>query len=124
MPIRSPHPWLPPLTFPTLTLFLLIIQPSLGVLWEAYSTYPLIRPDISFSINKVCQFIHDPKIPHWTAMKCILHYPKSTINHGLFHSKKSTFKLHAKSYAKWTGCLDDCRSTSSYSIFLGHHPIS
>ncbi|KAF5471442.1 hypothetical protein F2P56_008232 [Juglans regia] len=84
----------------------------------------LTRLDISFSVNKACQFMHAPKLSHWTAVKRILRYLKSTINHGLFLSKKSSFVLHAYSDADWAGCPDDRKSTGGYCIFLGKHPIS
>jgi hypothetical protein len=29
----------------------------------------LTRPDISFAVNKVCQFLHSPTTIHWTAVK-------------------------------------------------------
>lgn len=29
----------------------------------------LFRPEVSFAVNKVCQFIHDAKLTHWTAIK-------------------------------------------------------
>ena len=32
----------------------------------------LTRPDISFSVNKVCQFLHAPTTAHWTSAKRIL----------------------------------------------------
>jgi hypothetical protein len=34
----------------------------------------LTRPDISFSVNKVCQLLHDPTMAHWSAVKRILRY--------------------------------------------------
>ncbi|XP_035542158.1 uncharacterized mitochondrial protein AtMg00810-like [Juglans regia] len=30
------------------------------------------QPDISFAVNKVCQFMHYPRLPHWHAVKRIL----------------------------------------------------
>lgn len=32
----------------------------------------LTRPDVSYAVNKVCQFMHTPKLPHWQAVKRIL----------------------------------------------------
>jgi histone deacetylase 1/2 len=32
----------------------------------------LTRPDISFAVNKVCQFLHAPTETHWLAVKRIL----------------------------------------------------
>jgi hypothetical protein len=34
----------------------------------------LIRPDLSFAVNKVCQFLHAPTTLQWMAVKRILHY--------------------------------------------------
>jgi len=39
----------------------------------------LTRPNIVFAVNKVSQFMQDPREPHWTAIKRILRYLKDTI---------------------------------------------
>ena len=36
----------------------------------------LTRPDISYSVNKVCQYLHAPTTTHWTAVKRIVRYLK------------------------------------------------
>jgi histone deacetylase 1/2 len=33
----------------------------------------LTRPDLSFSVNKVCQFLHAPTTLHWTAVTLMVH---------------------------------------------------
>lgn len=44
---------------------------------------PITRPEICFSVNKVCQFMAQPLEEHWIAVKRILRYLKGTITHGL-----------------------------------------
>ena len=47
----------------------------------------LTRPDFSFSVNKVCQFLHAPTTAHWTAVKRILRYIRGTHTVGLTFQK-------------------------------------
>jgi histone deacetylase 1/2 len=43
----------------------------------------LTRPDISFSVNKVYQFLHAPTTSYWTVATCILRYIKGTLKDRL-----------------------------------------
>ena len=70
----------------------------------------LTRPDISYSVNKVCQFLHAPTTSHWAAVKRILRYLKLTAKVGLQICKSSSLLVSAFSDADWAGCLDDRRS--------------
>jgi hypothetical protein len=46
--------------------------------------FSLIRLNVPFAVNKVCQFLQRPTINHWAAVKRILRYLKHTLYHGLF----------------------------------------
>jgi hypothetical protein len=64
------------------------------------------RPDISFAINKLSQFMHAPRQSHWQALKRVLRYLKGTIHHGLFLNRHSPLKLSVFSDSDWGGVND------------------
>jgi hypothetical protein len=84
----------------------------------------LTRPDISFAVNKLSQFMHKPTTTHWAAAKRLLRYLKHTIFHGIHIRRSSTSNLTTYSDADWAGNFDDRKSTSAYICFLGSNPIS
>jgi histone deacetylase 1/2 len=43
----------------------------------------MTRPDLSFVVNKACQYLHEPRTPHMSAVKRILRYVRYTIDSGL-----------------------------------------
>lgn len=84
----------------------------------------LTRLDISFSVNKVCQFLHIPMTLHLTAVKRILRYIKGAISMGLPFVKNSSTLVSAFADADWGGCPDDQRSTGGFAVFLGSNLVS
>ena len=84
----------------------------------------LTCPDISFAVNKVCQFMHKPTEEHWAAVKRILRYLKFSIHFGLLIRPSSSTQLSIYSDADWAGCPDDRRSTSGFCIYFGDNLIS
>jgi histone deacetylase 1/2 len=84
----------------------------------------LTRPDISFSVNKVCQFLHSPTTVHWEAVKRILRYIKGTAAVGLKIRKSNSMLISAFADADWAGCPDDRRSTGRFAVFLGCNLVS
>jgi histone deacetylase 1/2 len=84
----------------------------------------LTRPDISFAVNKVCQFLHAPTDVHWMAVKRILRYVKQDTKIGLKITKCNSMLISGFSDSDWAGSIDDRRSTGGYAIFLGSNLIS
>jgi hypothetical protein len=84
----------------------------------------LTRPDISFSVNRVCQFLSASTTNHWAAVKRILRYLRATSDLGLCITKSSSSFLSAFSDANWAGNPDDRRSTGGYAIYFGGNLIS
>ncbi|XP_073358250.1 secreted RxLR effector protein 161-like [Aegilops tauschii subsp. strangulata] len=84
----------------------------------------LTRPDISFAVNKVCQFLSQPTDVHWEAVKRILRYVKGTLQTGLKFRKAVSTSISIFTDADWAWCPDDRRSTGGFAIFVGPNLIS
>ena len=83
-----------------------------------------MRPDLAFSVNCLCQFMHSPSVGHFKQMKRVLRYVKGTTHLGLcIHSSRAT-NLYAFVDADWAGCPLTRRSTTGYCTFLGSNIIS
>ncbi|BBH09856.1 transposable element gene [Prunus dulcis] len=79
----------------------------------------LSRPDISFAVNQVCQFMHNPRSSHLQVVKRIFRYIKGTVEQGLVFHRSNDFTLRSFSDADWAGSVDDRRSTTGACIFFG-----
>ncbi|XP_028118057.1 uncharacterized protein LOC114315643 [Camellia sinensis] len=83
----------------------------------------LTRPDLSFTVNYLCQFLQNPLNSHFSAVKRLLRYLKGTLSHGL-HFTSGPLVLNAFSDSDWAGSALDRRSTTGYCVFLGPNLIS
>jgi hypothetical protein len=84
----------------------------------------LTGPNLSFSVNRVCQYMVAPTTMHWAAVKRILRYLHATYDLGLCFMKTSSSLLSAFSDADWAGNPDDRRSTGGYAVFFGGNLVS
>ncbi|GKE01827.1 ribonuclease H-like domain-containing protein, partial [Tanacetum coccineum] len=72
------------------------------------------RPDLSYDVQQVCLYMHNPRDPHNSALKRILRYVRGTIDHGLQLHVSSTDQLTAYTDDDWAGCPVTRWSTSEY----------
>ena len=84
----------------------------------------ITRPELSYSINRVCHFMHDPKLHHWQAVKRILRYLAGTSNFGLLLKRQSLSSIIGFSDADWGVDVDDRKSTTAYCIYIGSNLVS
>ena len=84
----------------------------------------LTGPDVSFSVNKLSQYMQAPTEVHMQALKRIHRYLKGTLAHGLHLSQASDLSLTAYCDFDWAGDTMDRKSTAAYIIYLGPNAIS
>jgi len=84
----------------------------------------LTRPDISYAVQHLSQFLQAPKKPHYDAALHVLRYLKGTVNKGLFYPKDSGLQVTAYCDADWGNCRMSARSLTGYCVFLGSSLVS
>ncbi|GKC90604.1 ribonuclease H-like domain-containing protein, partial [Tanacetum coccineum] len=82
------------------------------------------RPNISYAVQQVCLYMHDPREPHLAALKRVLRYVRGILYFGLQLYASITGSLVAYTDADWAGCPTTRRSTSGYCVFLGDNLLS
>nr|XP_051187754.1 uncharacterized mitochondrial protein AtMg00810-like [Lolium perenne]XP_051187755.1 uncharacterized mitochondrial protein AtMg00810-like [Lolium perenne] len=84
----------------------------------------LTRPDIAYTVQQICLFMHAPRTSHFQLIKRVLRYLRGTSHYGLQLFPSSSHDLTAYSDADWAGCPDTRKSTSGFCVFLGQNLVS
>lgn len=79
----------------------------------------ITRPDIAYTLTKLCQYSSAPREAHLKAAHKLLCYLKGTVGQGLFYAADGSFDLRGFADADWGTCPDDRKSVTGYAMFLG-----
>ena len=81
------------------------------------------RPDISFAVSKLSQFVSILKGNHWHALERVLRYLKGTMSYGIHYTGHPRV-LESYCDANWISDADEIYATSGYVFSLGGGAIS
>ena len=84
----------------------------------------ITRPDITYTVNKLCQFMHAPTSTHLQVVKCVLRHLEGLLFYGLSFQPSFFLDLIAYTDVDWASCPDDRRSTNGYCILFGGNLFS
>uniref|UniRef100_A0ACD5YS45 Uncharacterized protein n=1 Tax=Avena sativa TaxID=4498 RepID=A0ACD5YS45_AVESA len=77
------------------------------------------RPDISYPVHMLIQFVSARTTVHYSHLLRVLRYLRGMITRRLFFPCSSTLQLQCYSDATWASDPSDRRSLSAYCVFLG-----
>jgi hypothetical protein len=84
----------------------------------------LTRPDISYAVSKLSQFLERPGLPHFTAAMQVFRYLKGTMYRGLHFQRQDSYNLRSFINADWANCPDTRRSHTGFLVLWQAHLIS
>ena len=82
------------------------------------------RPDLSYAVQILSQFMPAPRQPHLQALHHVLRYIHGTVGQGILLNGHNELKLQAFSDADWASCPYSRKSITGYLVLLGGSPIS
>ena len=82
------------------------------------------RPDISYAVSVVSQFMHNPSNQHMNAVNLILAYLKSFPGKGILFSKHGHLDIEGYTNSSFAGSKLDRKSTSGYVSFFGGNLVT
>ncbi|KAK2452145.1 putative mitochondrial protein [Trifolium repens] len=84
----------------------------------------ITRPEITYSVHILSQFMQAPHQAHWDAAMRVLRYLKSSPGQGIILPKDNDLQLVGFCDSDWASCPLTRRSTTGYLMKLGPAPIS
>jgi len=84
----------------------------------------ITRPDLSYAVGVVSQFMQTPGKPHLDVVKRILRYIKHTLQCGIFYEVKNQLQVHGYTDVDWAGNVSDKRSTNGFMFSFGSGVVS
>ncbi|WJZ86404.1 hypothetical protein VitviT2T_005862 [Vitis vinifera] len=74
-------------------------------------------------MDKLSQFMKNPTMVDWQAVKRVLRYLKGSVDCGIHLKLSKILGLTAFSDVDWGSCLHDQKSVSGYCVYFGDSMI-
>ena len=82
------------------------------------------RPDITYAVSVLNQFMHEPCMVHWDGALRVLGYIKCAPGKGLIYQRHDHLRIEAYSDARYAGDKGDRKSTTRYCTYVGGNLVT
>ncbi|XP_019101870.1 PREDICTED: uncharacterized protein LOC109133316 [Camelina sativa] len=82
------------------------------------------RPDLTYSVHILSQFMQLPTHAHWDAALRVVRYLQGSPGQGILLSSDNDLQLTGWCDADWAGCPVNRRSLTGWFVSLGNSPLS
>ncbi|XP_074356528.1 secreted RxLR effector protein 161-like [Apium graveolens] len=82
------------------------------------------RPDLSYSVHVLAQYMNSPQSIHWYAALKLVRYLSTTVSQGLLYASKASPVLTALCDAYWGSCHVTRQSLTGFCVTFGGILIS
>ncbi|XP_058763806.1 uncharacterized mitochondrial protein AtMg00810-like [Vicia villosa] len=81
------------------------------------------RPDISYAVQNLSQYVSQPRAPHLKDANRILRYLQACPAKGILFSSSSQFQLYGFVDSDWARCSETRKSITSFCVMMGDSTI-
>ncbi|XP_026435026.1 uncharacterized protein LOC113332446 [Papaver somniferum] len=82
------------------------------------------RPDLTYSVHTLSQFMQKPRMEHWEAALRVVRYLKKNPGQGILLRSNSNLSLQGWCDSDWASCPLTRRSLTGWFVCLGSSPVS
>lgn len=84
----------------------------------------ITRPELSYSVHILAQFMGAPMVTHWEAALRVIRYLKGCPGQGILLRRDCNLQIYGFCDSDWASCPMTRRSLTGYFVLLGSSPIS
>uniref|UniRef100_A0A3Q7FHA7 Reverse transcriptase Ty1/copia-type domain-containing protein n=1 Tax=Solanum lycopersicum TaxID=4081 RepID=A0A3Q7FHA7_SOLLC len=84
----------------------------------------ITRPDLSYAVQSLSQFMNAPKRSHMDVAVRVVRYIKQNLGSGILLAAQSSDSLQAYCDVDWGSCLDTRKSITGYMVIFGDSLLS
>ena len=82
------------------------------------------RPDFSYAVSLLSQFMHEPRRAHWLGALRVLSYVKGALGKGLVYRNHGHTRIEAYSDSGYAGDRGDRKFTSGFCTYVGSNLVT